>query len=191
MIFLVDIDGVLLNKLQIPMMHYFAFKIKEKFDMELSWMAKLFEPANLLWSEKQSEEYIKDELKKQNIDFESFKKTLTTIQPELNMDMWNWIKENKDKHDFFIASNNPEIRINMLRKKYPEWDKVFKKIYFPKITGAYKPMPEFFGYILKDLGVNYSDVAMIDDDEKNLHTAKKLNMQGILFNSVQDLSKIK
>ena len=46
-----------------------------------------------------------------------------------------------------------------------------------------KPDEEIYRYLLKEYGVNPQEAVFIDDTEKNIETARRLNINGIVFES--------
>ena len=46
-----------------------------------------------------------------------------------------------------------------------------------------KPDEEIYRYLLKEYGVNPQEAGFIDDTEKNIETARRLNINGIVFES--------
>lgn len=105
----------------------------------------------------------------------------------VNEQFIGWVKS-KDaaNHRFSLATNQEHMRADYLWSKLG-FSNHFDKIYYAAKIGFKKPDPLFFHHILDDLQVNPADVYLIDDCPKNVATAKSLGINGIVFNSMEDV----
>jgi len=99
------------------------------------------------------------------------------------------------------ASDQQEIRAALDRVDLVQW---LDKIYCYKMIGFKKPSRQFFGYILKDLGLDPSRVVMVGDDFENdvagavacgikgirLNIHTKETKQGFLYRTIHDLKDL-
>ena len=105
----------------------------------------------------------------------------------INGDFLDWTKSKDNRnYRFSLATNQEHMRADYL------WSKLgfshhFDKIYYAAKVGFKKPDPLFFHHILDDLQVNPADVYLIDDCPKNVATAQSLGINGIKFNSMEDV----
>lgn len=105
----------------------------------------------------------------------------------INEPFFNWIKsKDATNHRFSLATNQEHMRAEYIWSKLGFRDH-FDKIYYAARIGFKKPDPLFFHHILDDLKVNPADVYLIDDCPKNVATAQSLGINGIVFNSMEDV----
>jgi HAD superfamily hydrolase (TIGR01509 family) len=104
----------------------------------------------------------------------------------LDMEQLGYLKSLKDKCDLYMFTsgtiqNAPEIK-NILKD-------IFKKIYSAEEIGLGKKDPESFRFIVKDLGVNPSEILFVDDLEKNVTTAKEAGLNAIVYKDFASLKE--
>ena len=73
--------------------------------------------------------------------------------------------------------------------KYNLCNCFFENIFISANIGTSKPDPVFFIKIQQKLNVPFSEICLIDDEPKNIQSAKNLGMQTIWFNTSDDLPK--
>ena len=76
----------------------------------------------------------------------------------------------------FLLENNKEIEI-------------FKIKYFSCDYGKIKSDGDFFKYVIKDLNISPEDSIFIDDLERNVETASKYGIKGIVFRNSKQLEE--
>ena len=93
-------------------------------------------------------------------------------------------------YQLYILSNIGQQSKDILIKKYPEFFEYFNRIYCTVADNDYlcKPDKRFFIDNLKDL-IN-SESIFIDDNIKNLETARQLCLKTIKFQSIHELQKL-
>ena len=100
-----------------------------------------------------------------------------------------WVKsKDSQNYRFSLATNQEHMRADYLWSKLG-FSNHFEKIYYAAKIGFKKPDPLFFHHILDDLQVSPADVYLIDDCPKNVATAQSLGINGIVFNSMEDVLK--
>jgi HAD superfamily hydrolase (TIGR01509 family) len=94
--------------------------------------------------------------------------------------MENFLKNNK--FDLFIASNYVS---SVLEKEldFLNIRKYFKKIFVSDKLGVTKPNKEFFEKVLKEIPYSPNEIVFVDDQKKNLKTAKELGLKTIWINN--------
>lgn len=105
----------------------------------------------------------------------------------INAPFMDWVKAKDSQHySFSLATNQEHMRADYLWSKLG-FNNHFAKIYYAAKIGFKKPHASFFHHILDDLKVSPSDVYLIDDCPKNVATAQSLGINGIVFNSMEDV----
>lgn len=105
----------------------------------------------------------------------------------INAPFLDWVKSKESANcRFSLATNQEHMRANYL------WSELgmknhFDEIYYAAQIGFKKPSAEFFHHILDDLEMNPADIYLIDDCPKNVATAQSLGINGIVFNSMEDV----
>ena len=131
-------------------------------------------------------------LQKHNLEItaEDFLEYWLSRDSQINPDVLDWIRthHNSGNH-FHIASNQPNIRTNYIWEHKPELHEFFENIFISNNIGTSKPDPVFFTTIQQKLNVPFSEICLIDDEQKNIQSAKNLGMQTIWFNTSDDLPK--
>ncbi len=69
------------------------------------------------------------------------------------------------------------------------WFSYFDKVFLSFKLGFRKPDPKSYESVLKKLNIKPSDAVFIDDKEKNVQSAVKLGMRGVLFKNSAQLAR--
>ena len=111
------------------------------------------------------------------------------FNPYFNLPMVQVIDELRNRGNRIVCASNTFK---------PHWDiihsigfdKVFDKCYLSHEIGLTKPSRAFFEYILKQEGVEPSDVFFTDDYSENTEAAQKIGIKTFLYGSSFDDSKL-
>ena len=93
------------------------------------------------------------------------------------------------RYNLILMSDNEETTVKILKKEHKEMLGLFKKLYFSYELGIKKPDPKFYKRVLEDSNLNPSECVFIDDKEKNIESARKFGINGILFLNINQLKK--
>lgn len=85
-----------------------------------------------------------------------------------------------------IWSNQEQYRKEFLLHTLWLWN-IFEKNYFSCELWVRKPDKMFYEKVIIDLGLDAEEILVIDDDEKNLVSAKELWMETILYKDFGDI----
>lgn len=103
-----------------------------------------------------------------------------------NKGMKDIVKKLRKKYKVFVISGNISERVKYLNKKYL-LKNLFDGFFFSFDCGVTKPDPEFLKIALKKLKANPRQCLLIDDSKKFNKVAKKLGMNGIVFQNADQL----
>jgi len=92
------------------------------------------------------------------------------------------------KMEFWCLSNDVSEWSAKLRKRFG-LDRYFRGFVISGDTGACKPDPAIYRYMLDKSGFGPSDVIFVDDRLRNIETAHSLGMETILFNPLPQESQ--
>lgn len=106
-----------------------------------------------------------------------------------NNKMITLLKKLHSKYDLILLSDSDDITVKNLKKYHAEMLALFRKKYFSHQLKVAKPNPKIFEYVLDDLSVAPSKCVFIDDKQKNIDSAKKCGVKGIVFSSVEQVKK--
>ncbi len=95
------------------------------------------------------------------------------------------IKKLKQKFRVVVGTNTISSHYEF-HMKTGQYD-LFDAIYASHIIHIAKPNPEFFRYILKSEAVSSREVFFVDDDLRNVESARKMGINSFLFTSPEDL----
>ena len=85
----------------------------------------------------------------------------------------------------YLLSNQMPIASELCRQH--SWFSYFKQIFLSFDIGHMKPDPRIYHTVAKELGVQSSEVVLIDDKKENVEGAVKCGMNGIIFRSAEQL----
>ncbi|MBI4095934.1 MAG: HAD family phosphatase [DPANN group archaeon] len=105
---------------------------------------------------------------------------------DIDGDVLKIIEKLKGRYKLAVISNTADLHAKLIRKKgvYSHFDKVFLS-YEIKIA---KPQKGIFIHALKELKLNPADCVFIDNNIKNLSTAKNLGFATINFQNAKQLA---
>ncbi|MEK6921140.1 MAG: HAD family phosphatase [Nanoarchaeota archaeon] len=106
-----------------------------------------------------------------------------------NKEMINLLRRIHSKYDLILLSDNDDITLKSLRKDHATMLALFKKKYFSHELKIAKPNIKIFEYVLAELGIDPAQCVFIDDKQKNVDSAKKCGMKGIVFSSVEQVKQ--
>ena len=66
---------------------------------------------------------------------------------------------------------------------------IFSHLFLSHEIGSRKPEPRIYSYALEKLGVNPEETVFIDDKQRNVEAAEKLDIHAILFQGAEDLQE--
>jgi len=97
------------------------------------------------------------------------------------------VKKLRKKYNVFALSNTSKLRSSVDRKRglFNNFDRVFLSC----DIGMLKPDKRIYYYVLRKTGFKSKEVLFIDNDKKNIASAKKVGMNVILFRNDRDLFK--
>ena len=194
--YLVDLDNTLLNTFFIDddgaVNFYWSQHFKQDFGQSPRVLKELFcEPfLTMLRTNDDLCPHINMFLQSHNINIsaDEFLEYWLSRDSIINTDVLNWIRvHHMSGNHFHIASNQPNVRMDYIWTHRTELHELFEGIFISANVGTSKPDPVFFKIIQEKLEVPFSDICLIDDDERNIESAKKLGMQTIWFRSTKDL----
>ena len=109
----------------------------------------------------------------------------------INSELFEYILKikNNNKNHVALLSNAPKDLHKLL---YPQIDlnKYFEKIFISGQQGFSKPNIKIYELCVKSFNMDFEEIFMIDDSEKNLKNLDKLNIKSILFTTNEELFKI-
>ena len=107
----------------------------------------------------------------------------------INEDVRDLIKKLSKDYTAIILSNNNWPCVNYMRNQHADLLDLFKRVYFSCEFGIIKPGKAFFEFMLKDSNLTAEECVFVDDNEKNIITAKKLGFKTILFKDAVQLEQ--
>jgi putative hydrolase of the HAD superfamily len=110
---------------------------------------------------------------------------------QLNEQVIIWVLDMHQKgHDFYIATNQENIRVKKIIEKYPNLFSIFDHIFTSADLGIKKTEPAFFGRLLEILNLRASDIVFIDDCQKNLDAAQTTGIKTFKYTPGMKLSRL-
>jgi glucose-1-phosphatase len=104
---------------------------------------------------------------------------------DIPADRIDLIRELGKKYRLFILSNTCQIHVNYFENEFAEangaqgiWD-LFERVYYSHETGFRKPQPEIYQKVLQENNLDPQRTVFIDDNFKNVESAKKLGIIAI------------
>jgi len=105
-----------------------------------------------------------------------------------NIDVLKLILELKKKYRTILLTNNYEDMYIVLDKQI-HFKKYFHYEFASCFLGIKKPDERMFRHVYESLGFKPNECVVIDDMDKNVHTAKKLGMFSIKFENLKQLRR--
>jgi len=106
----------------------------------------------------------------------------------IHQDIFVLAKNLSRNYSLYILANESLEGLKYKREKFQLQD-VFKSIFNSAELGLYKPQHEVFKNVLTQIKENPSNVLFIDDQEKNVIAARELDIKGIHFRNVEQLTE--
>ena len=195
--YLMDLDNTLLDTFFVDRegqhRYYWTKDFEKDFNRPVSILEDLFQGPFLiaLYRTNALQRFIDTFLKRHELSLtaDEFLEYWLSRDMNVNNDVWHWIKQKKKEgHSFYIASNQPHVRMDYMLDHLPEWQDVFSGVFTSSRLGVAKPDPDFFMCAKNSLKVPANQLCLIDDSLENIKSAKSLGMNVIWFNSIEDLT---
>jgi len=187
---LFDIDWVIITNVYEFYNHMCKYYLNDKQDMQDFFVKWTFWKTSI-WK-KDLKEIIKPYLKKWNWTLWVDKLLYLWFLIESKVDNKVISIANKIKEKWIsisLVSNQEKYRKDFLLNKLGLWT-TFNKNYFSCDLWYIKPNTSFFKKIAKDLNLDFNEILLIDDDPKNINSAKKLWMEAILYKNFNSIKNI-
>ncbi len=123
-----------------------------------------------------------------NFDKETFKKL---IRQGLNIAVkgtMEIVKKLKKQYHLILLSDHMREWVEFILENNAELN-IFEHQYFSYDYGLLKTDEGCFDYILKDLKIKSEETIFIDDSKENVAMARKSGIDGIVFQSAEDLER--
>lgn len=95
------------------------------------------------------------------------------------------IKELREKYPLYVLSNNNPIVVRDFNLNCESmgvtFENSFKKCYFSYVLKLIKPDPEFFRFVIDDIGLPAEELLFIDDSQANIDIARAQGMTGLWY----------
>lgn len=104
---------------------------------------------------------------------------------EMNVDLMDFLRSNKDKYRLALLSNASSELIKPLIIENG-LEQIFEKIYISSDLKMAKPEINIFKLVCKTMGVLPTQCIMIDDRIRNIDGAKAAGMNGILYSFTKE-----
>jgi len=96
------------------------------------------------------------------------------------------IRMYRKHHKVYLLSNAVSTFLNNILNKYQLKD-LFNDIFISSEMGLAKPDKKFFEYVLNKIQADKSQMIFIDDNIRNVNSAKDLGITSILFENTNDI----
>lgn len=84
-------------------------------------------------------------------------------------------------HALHIASNQEHMRVDAIRRKYPDLFGLFSVNFLSADLGFKKPELGFYETVLRTLDCKPEEVTVLDDQPKNVDAARQMGMRAIVY----------
>ncbi|MBY9005799.1 MAG: HAD-IA family hydrolase [Candidatus Lokiarchaeota archaeon] len=121
----------------------------------------------------------------------SFFKVFNSIILNLNRDIYKILKNLRELkvYNLYCLSNINSSHLNQLKLRYWEIMEYFDELIFSNEVHLIKPDIELYKFIIQKTQCYPQEILLIDDEFKNIESAKKIGIQGILYKNPDDLFK--
>lgn len=127
-------------------------------------------------------------LELQELTFDNFVDIWVNIFQK-NQHVWQLIKEFKDKGmDLYLLSNTDRLHFEYLENQY-NVSRLFNSCVLSFEVGKHKPEPEIFRELSQEADSPPENLVFIDDTRRNVEGARKSGLNGILFDSYNQLKE--
>lgn len=179
---LLDADGVVLKKGE-----YFSERFAREYNVPLEDVVEFFKGPFAACQKGEAD--LKEEIKlyldkwKWEGSTDDFLDYWFKSDVVLNSEIEEIISMYKEKGiKVYLASNNEKYRAKAIETLLKEKD-LLDGVYFSSHLKVRKENPEFFEHVIEELGVEPSEIAFVDNDEKNIESAASLGIDARLYNS--------
>ena len=104
----------------------------------------------------------------------------------LNLELIDWIRDNKDKYEFSILTNCPG---NFSKKLEAEKISDLFKVVVNPDDFVRKPDPEAYKKLLEEVNKKPEECLFIDDSAMNVRAARDLGIESVLYKNNKKLLK--
>jgi len=88
----------------------------------------------------------------------------------------------------YLATNQEKYRTNYLKNEM-KFGEIFDGIFSSSHIGYKKPSTEFYKFILDKINVSTKEIFYLDDDAKNIESAKELGIESYLYKDFDEFIK--
>jgi len=108
----------------------------------------------------------------------------------VNKSLLNWIKKKKREYKIFLLTNNTVALNHLLKEKF-KIKNFFDLVFNSAKIGLAKPDSKLFEYLLEKIGASSKECLFVDDNPKNIKSARNIGFLAILFkNNKEFLARI-
>lgn len=107
-----------------------------------------------------------------------------------SVDLLRRLKARKER--LCMLSNTNELHFEYVRSKFPFIDECFDEsnVFLSYKLGSKKPEPEIYQMVIKEIGLDPSELIFIDDREDNVMAARQQGIRSTLFTSSEALEAL-
>jgi putative hydrolase of the HAD superfamily len=104
-------------------------------------------------------------------------------------DVINFLGLLSKKYKLSLLSNTNDLHFEYLKNKYPETFNSFKYLHLSYKMQARKPETEIYKKVIDFYNINPSSIFFTDDLDKNINSAKELNISAFKFEGLEKLKE--
>lgn len=104
-------------------------------------------------------------------------------------DMIDFINILSKKYNLAILSNTNDLHFDYLQNKYPEIFAYFKHLHLSYKMKSRKPDAEIYKKVIDFYNIEPASIFFTDDLEKNINSAKELNISAFKFEGLKKLKE--
>lgn len=108
---------------------------------------------------------------------------------QVNKSLLHLLPKVKRARLVLFSNSIGNMAIEVLRRRRFPIKKIFDKLFLSNKIHLAKPDTKAYQYVLKKLKVRPEEALMVDDRAKNIASAKKLGMHGIVFKTTTQFQK--
>lgn len=101
-------------------------------------------------------------------------------EERVNKSLLDWIKRKKKIYKIFLLTNNTVVLKPLLKEKF-KIDHLFDFVFNSAEIGLAKPDARFFEYLLKKIEASPEECLFVDDNPRNIRSARNIGFLAILF----------
>ena len=186
-VFLFDTDGVVVQSKMFG--NYYGQKNNIAKEEMLPFFTGIFQDCMIGKSD--LKEIIKPWLVKWkwNGSVEEFLQKWFKYEDNIDARIIDFIKKLKKQNiKCYLATNQEKYRTDYLTNEM-KFGRIFDEIFSSAHIGYKKPSKEFYEFIINKLNIPTEEILYIDDDEKNIETAKQLEIESYLYKDFNEFKK--